>query len=69
LQLRLGTLDLRRQGALRGERAIDIRLLSGDGLQQILRALERQLGIAVLRFELGDVGFVEVHLRLKRRLL
>ena len=39
------------------------------GLQQVLRALERQLGIAVLRFELRDVGLVVVDLRLKRRLL
>ena len=34
-----------------------------------MRALERQLGVAVLRFELGDVGLVVLHLRLKRRLL
>src|SRR5260370_35143803 len=45
-----------------------MRLLAGDGLQQILRTLERQLGIAVLRFELGDIGLVVLYLRLKRRL-
>ena len=44
-------------------------MLAGDGLQQILRALERQLGIAVLRFELRDIRLVGVDLRLKRRLL
>src|SRR4029453_2208647 len=32
-------------------------------------ALERQLGIAVLRFELRDIGLVVLYLRLKRRLL
>ena len=51
------------------QRRIDIRLLAGDGLQQILRALERQLGVAVLRLELRDIGLIEVDLRLKRRLL
>ena len=48
---------------------INGRLLAGNGLQQILRALERQLGIAVLRFELRHIGLVEIHLRPKRRLL
>ncbi len=44
-------------------------MLAGDSLQQILRALERQLGIAVLRFELRDIGLVVLHLGLKWRLL
>ncbi len=61
--------DLRRQRTFGGEGAVDVRLLAGDGLQQILRALERQLGIAVLRFELRDIGLVVLDLRLKRRLL
>ena len=34
-----------------------------------MRAIKRQLGITVLRFELSDIRLVEVHLRLKRRLL
>ena len=33
-----------------------------------MRPLERQLGIAVLRFELSDIGLVVLDLRLKRRL-
>ena len=68
MQLRLGGLDLRRQRAFLSERGINVRLLAGDGLQQILRPLERQLGIAVLRFELSDIGLVVLDLRLKRRL-
>src|SRR5439155_15237523 len=69
LQLRLGGLALGRKGALRGEGAIDRRLLAGGGLQQVLRALERQLGVAVLRLELLHIGLVGIDLSLERGLL
>ena len=38
-------------------------------LQQVLRALERQLGIGVLRLQLRHIRLVSLDLRLKRRLL
>ena len=68
-ELGLGAGDLRRQSALRGEGGIDCRLLAGDGLKQVLRAFEGQLGVLVLRLELRDVGLVVIDLRLERRLL
>ena len=42
--------------------------MPSDGLDQILRALEGQLGVAVLRVELRDIRLVVINLGLKRRL-
>ena len=48
---------------------IDGLLLAGRRFYQVLRASQLLLGISVLGFELRDIRFVGVDLRLKRRLL
>jgi hypothetical protein len=67
--LRLGARNLRRQGAFRGERGIDVCLRAGGCPQEFLGAIERHLGIAVLSFQLLDVCLARIDLGLKRRLL
>jgi Aldehyde dehydrogenase family len=52
LQLRFCSGNLRRQGALGGERRIEIRLRSGRPRKQIPGALQRLLGIEVLSLQL-----------------
>jgi hypothetical protein len=61
--------DLRRKGAFRSKRCIDVGLLAGRCLQQGLRAPKRQLGIAMLRLQLLHRCLVSLNLRLKWGLL
>jgi hypothetical protein len=67
-QLRLGAGDLRGQRPLVRDRLIDRLLLSGRRFQQVPGARELLGGKGVLRFELGDIGLVEIDLRLVGRL-
>ena len=68
LQLRLRAGDLRRKGALRGERGVDGRLLPGGRASTASGPARRvSCGIAVLRLELLDGRLGAVDLRLKRR--
>src|SRR6185369_17831128 len=50
-------------------RAIDVRMLTGRCLQQVLRTFERLLGITVLRLQLIHSRLVGLDLSLKGRLL
>jgi hypothetical protein len=68
-QLSLCSGDLRRQGAFRSKRGIDVRLLAGTSRQQGLRAPKRQLGIVMLRLQLLHRCLVSLNLRLKWGLL
>ncbi len=47
---------------------VNLLLPSGRRLKQVPGARELLCGKGVLRFELGDIGLVEIDLRLKRRL-
>ena len=47
---------------------VNLLLPSGRGLEQEPGARELLCGKGVLRFELGDIGLVEIDLRLERRL-